>query len=142
MYLLLACECFFLLYLFLSLDRHSRSFFSIAQCDQEKRSRITINNHHFMRLSTMLEHIEFMLFKIAILTGSALYSFTDTWGWLLSFIAGIGLPTLYFDKPKKPFDEIYDWGLKATLSISTVLVLIYFIYPSILVDTINLIKIK
>ena len=49
---------------------------------------------------------------------------------------------IYFDKPKKPFDEIYDWGLKATLSISTVLVLIYFIYPSILVDTINLIKIK
>ena len=49
---------------------------------------------------------------------------------------------IYFDKPKKPFDEIYDWGLKATLSISTVLVLIYFIYPSILVDTINLITIK
>ena len=53
----------------------------------------------------MLEHIEFMLFKIAILTGSALYSFTDTWGWLLSFIAGVGLPTLYFDKPKTDKDE-------------------------------------
>ncbi len=49
---------------------------------------------------------------------------------------------IYFDKPKKPFEEIHDWGLKASLIVSSVLVLIYFIYPSSLVDTITLITIK
>lgn len=53
----------------------------------------------------MFESIEFALFKIAILTGSALYSFTDSWGWLLSLLAGIGLPTIYFDKPKTEREE-------------------------------------
>lgn len=53
----------------------------------------------------MFEFIEFTLFKIAILTGSALYSFTDTWGWLISLLAGVGLPTIYFDKPKTEREE-------------------------------------
>ncbi|MGF1903631.1 type IV secretory system conjugative DNA transfer family protein [Aliivibrio salmonicida] len=53
----------------------------------------------------MFESIEFTLFKIAILTGSALYSFTDSWGCLLSLLAGIGLPTIYFDKPKTEQEE-------------------------------------
>jgi len=44
---------------------------------------------------------------------------------------------IYFDKPKKPFAESYDWGLKISLILSSILVLIYFIYPSILVDTIS-----
>jgi len=44
---------------------------------------------------------------------------------------------IYFDKPKKPFEENYDWGLKISLIISSILILIYFIYPSILVDTIS-----
>ena len=39
---------------------------------------------------------------------------------------------VYFDRPKKPFDESYDWGLKSTLILSSILILIYFIYPSIL----------
>ena len=48
---------------------------------------------------------------------------------------------IYFDKPKKQFDEIYDWGLKIPLILSTILVLIYFIYPSILIDMVSSIKI-
>ena len=41
---------------------------------------------------------------------------------------------IYFDKPKKPFDEIYDWGLKGSLILSSILLLIYFIFPSILTN--------
>ena len=44
---------------------------------------------------------------------------------------------IYFDKPKKPFEENYDWGLKVSLILSSILILIYFIYPSILVNTVS-----
>jgi len=44
---------------------------------------------------------------------------------------------IYFDKPKKPFSENYDWGLKISLIISSILILVYFVYPSILVNTIS-----
>tara|TARA_Y100000590_G_scaffold285204_1_gene320959 strand:+ start:1612 stop:3024 length:1413 start_codon:yes stop_codon:yes gene_type:complete len=44
---------------------------------------------------------------------------------------------IYFDKPKKPFDENYDWGLKSSLILSSILILIYFIYPSILTNAIT-----
>ena len=48
---------------------------------------------------------------------------------------------IYFDKPKKSFEDIYDWGLKASLILSSILVLIYFIYPSILIDAVSGIQI-
>ena len=48
---------------------------------------------------------------------------------------------IYFDKPKKPFELNYDWGLRISLILSSVLVLIYFIYPSLLVDLISSVKI-
>ncbi len=48
---------------------------------------------------------------------------------------------IYFDKPKKPFELNYDWGLKISLILSSVFLLIYFIYPSILVNLISSIKI-
>ena len=44
---------------------------------------------------------------------------------------------IYFDKPKKPFEEIYDWGLKISLILSSILILIYFTYPSILINAVN-----
>jgi len=47
------------------------------------------------------------------------------------------IKTIYFDKPKKPFEESYDWGLKISLILSSILILTYFIYPSILADTIS-----
>ena len=43
-------------------------------------------------------------------------------------------------KTKKPFAESYDWGLKISLILSSILILIYFIYPSILVETISAIQ--
>jgi len=48
---------------------------------------------------------------------------------------------IYFDKPAKPFEKSYDWGLKISLILSSIFILIYFIYPSILVDTISTILI-
>jgi len=48
---------------------------------------------------------------------------------------------IYFDKPKKPFDETYDLGLKSTLILSSTLVLIYFIFPSALIDLVSIIVI-
>ena len=44
---------------------------------------------------------------------------------------------IYFDKPKKPYDGNYDWGLKISLALSSILILIYFIYPSVLTDFIS-----
>jgi len=44
---------------------------------------------------------------------------------------------IYFDKPNKPFDESYDWGLKSSLILSSILILIYFIYPSILTNVVD-----
>jgi len=47
------------------------------------------------------------------------------------------IKVIYFDKPTKPFEESYDWGLKISLILSSILILTYFIYPSILADTIS-----
>ena len=47
------------------------------------------------------------------------------------------IKVIYFDKPKEPFDESYDWGLKGLLILSSVLILIYFIYPSILTNVVS-----
>ena len=44
---------------------------------------------------------------------------------------------IYFDRPKKPLDQSYDWGLKTTLSFSSILTLVYFLYPSILTNIIS-----
>ena len=44
---------------------------------------------------------------------------------------------IYFDKPKKAFDETYDLGLKFSLIISTILILVYFIYPSLLLEIVS-----
>ena len=44
---------------------------------------------------------------------------------------------IYFDKPKKPFDTNYDWETKVSLIISSILILIYFIYPSILTNLVS-----
>ena len=44
---------------------------------------------------------------------------------------------IYFDKPKKSFDKNYDWGLKSSLILSSLLILTYFIYPSILTDIVS-----
>jgi len=47
------------------------------------------------------------------------------------------IKVIYFDRPKQPFDETYDWGLKSSLIVSSILILIYFIYPSVLTNAIS-----
>jgi len=47
------------------------------------------------------------------------------------------IKVIYFDKPIEPFEENYDWGLKTSLVLSSILILIYFIYPSILTEVVS-----
>jgi len=47
------------------------------------------------------------------------------------------IKVIYFDKPTKAFEKSYDWGLKVSLILSSILILIYFIYPSILVEMVS-----
>ena len=49
---------------------------------------------------------------------------------------------IYFDKPRKEFDECYDWGLKSILILSSVIILFYFVNPSILTNVISSIVIN
>ena len=49
---------------------------------------------------------------------------------------------IYFDKPNKPFELNYDWGLKISLILSSLFILIYFIYPSVLIDLISSVQIN
>jgi len=49
---------------------------------------------------------------------------------------------IYFDKPEKPFELVYDYGLKITLITSSILILIYFINPTVLIDLVSTIEIK
>jgi NADH-quinone oxidoreductase subunit N len=51
------------------------------------------------------------------------------------------IKVIYFDKPKKPFDKNYDFGLKISLALSSILILVYFIYPSILTDLVSSIEV-
>ena len=44
---------------------------------------------------------------------------------------------IYFDNPKKSFDGTSNWGLKISLLASTILILVYFIYPTSLTDVIT-----
>jgi len=47
------------------------------------------------------------------------------------------IKVIYFDKPIEPFEESNEWGLKAPLVLSSILILIYFIYPSILTEVVS-----
>ena len=48
---------------------------------------------------------------------------------------------IYFDKPIDNFDTDHDVGLKLSLGISTLITLIYFIYPSKIIEIISFIKV-
>ena len=49
---------------------------------------------------------------------------------------------IYFDKPKKQFTTDYDYGLKISLALSTILILTYFIYPSTLINLVSTINLN
>ena len=48
---------------------------------------------------------------------------------------------IYFDKPAKSFDENNNLSIKVPIVISTLTLLIYFVYPSSLIDIVEFIKI-
>ena len=48
---------------------------------------------------------------------------------------------IYFDKPLDKFDTDQDVGLKLSLGISTLITLLYFIYPSKIIEIISFIKV-
>ena len=48
---------------------------------------------------------------------------------------------IYFDQEKEKYDSDYSIGLKLTLSLSTLLILLYFIYPSRLIEIVSRINI-
>ena len=112
-------------------------------------------NHPMLALSFLI--ILFSLAGIPPLAGffAKFYIFMSVIESKMYFLAILGLLTtvisafyylriikiIYFDRPKKPFDLNYDWGIKISLILSSVLVLIYFIYPSLLMDLISSIQI-
>ena len=48
---------------------------------------------------------------------------------------------IYFDKPKEKFETDHNFGLKATLAISTIILALYFIYPGLLNEMVSRISI-
>ena len=48
---------------------------------------------------------------------------------------------IYFDEPKEKYDTDFSIGLKITLTLSTLLILLYFIYPSKLVEIVSKINV-
>ena len=48
---------------------------------------------------------------------------------------------IYFDSPKEQYDKDHDIGLKVTLAFSTLLILLYFIYPNTLINLVSKINI-
>ncbi len=51
------------------------------------------------------------------------------------------IKTIYFDKEKDNYDKDHNFGLKFSLAITTLLILLYFAYPSFLTDYISKISI-
>ena len=48
---------------------------------------------------------------------------------------------IYFDPPKEQYDKEHDIGLKISLALSTLLILLYFIYPNSLINFVSKINI-
>jgi len=47
------------------------------------------------------------------------------------------IKTIYFDAPEEIFESNQNLGLKISLFLSTIIVLVYFIYPSLLIDVVS-----
>ena len=48
---------------------------------------------------------------------------------------------IYFDPPKEKYDQVNNFGLKISLTISTLLILLYFAYPGGLINLVSQINI-
>ena len=44
---------------------------------------------------------------------------------------------IYFDPPKEQYDQDHNFGLRISLTIATLLILFYFVYPSGLINLVS-----
>ena len=112
-------------------------------------------NHPLLALSFLI--ILFSLAGIPPLAGffAKFYIFKAVLDQSMYYLAIIGLLStviaafyylrivkiMYFDSEKEKYDTDYTLGLKFTASLSTILILLYFIYPSKLVEIVSKINI-
>jgi len=112
-------------------------------------------NHPLLSLSLLV--ILFSLAGIPPLAGffAKLYIFKSVLEQSMYFLAIVGLLStvvaafyylriikiIYFDKEKEKFDDDHSLWLKFSLSLSTILILLYFIFPSQLIEVVSKINI-
>ena len=112
-------------------------------------------NHPLLSLSLLV--ILFSLAGIPPLAGffAKFYIFKSVIEQSMYFLAIVGLLStvvaafyylriikiIYFDKEKAKYDTDHSFGLKFSLSLSTLLILIYFIFPSQLIEVVSKINI-
>ena len=112
-------------------------------------------NHPLLSLSLLI--ILFSLAGIPPLAGffAKFYIFKTVLEQSMYFLAIVGLLStvvaafyylriikiIYFDKEKEKYDSDYSFWLKFSLTASTLLILMYFIFPSQLIDVVSRINI-
>jgi NADH-quinone oxidoreductase subunit N len=112
-------------------------------------------NHPLLSLSLLV--ILFSLAGIPPLAGffAKFYIFKSVIEQSMYFLAIVGLLStviaafyylriikiIYFDKEREKYDEDHSLGLKFSLTFSTILILLYFIFPSQLIDVVSRINI-
>ena len=112
-------------------------------------------NHPLLSLSLLV--ILFSLAGIPPLAGffAKFYIFKSVLEQSMYFLAIVGLlstviaafyylriiKVIYFDKEKKKFDTDHSFWLKFSFTVSTLLILIYFIFPSQLIEVVSRINI-
>ena len=112
-------------------------------------------NHPLISLSLLI--LLFSLAGIPPLAGffAKFYIFMSVIEQSMYFLAIVGLIStvisafyylrvikiIYFDPPKEKYDQVQYLGLKISLALSTILMLLYFIYPSGLISLVSIINI-
>jgi len=112
-------------------------------------------NHPIISLSLLI--LLFSLAGIPPMAGffAKFYIFMSVIEQSMYFLAIVGLVTtvisafyylkiikiIYFDEPQKKYDEENYIGLKISLAVSTLFILLYFIYPGVLINLVSKINI-
>jgi NADH-quinone oxidoreductase subunit N len=112
-------------------------------------------NHPIVSLSMLI--LLFSLAGIPPMAGffAKFYIFMSVIEESMYFLAIVGLVTtvvsafyylkiikiIYFDSPKEKYDQDHHFGLKISLTVSTLLILLYFIYPNGLINLVSKINI-